>query len=119
MELLGAALDDAISGRGGVVLLTGEAGIGKSRPAKEAATLAAARGMVVLAGRAAPRTVPVPLRPLVEAFQAMRPLRSEAVSADLEPFRLALGRLVPQLGSAGDHGQVNDLGSRRPSPVSS
>ena len=109
VELLGAALDDAVSGRGGVVLLTGEAGIGKSRLAKEAATLGAARGMVVLAGRAVPRTVPVPLRPLVEAFQAMLPLRPEAVSAELEPFRLALSRLVPQLGSAGDHGEVNDL----------
>ena len=107
--LLGGVLGDAVRGRGGVVLLTGEAGMGKSRLAREAATLAGARGMVVLAGRAAPRTAPVPLRPLVEAFQAMLPLPSGAVSPELAPFRLALGRLVPQLGDAGDYGEVNDV----------
>ena len=107
--LLGGVLDDALGARGCVVLLTGEAGMGKSRLTREAAALAGARRMVVLAGRAAPRSVPVPLRPLVEAFQAMLPLRSGAASGELEPFRLALGRLVPQLGNAGDYGEVSDL----------
>ncbi|MDQ4069092.1 MAG: AAA family ATPase [Actinomycetota bacterium] len=107
VEFLGRVLDTAVAGRGGVVLLTGEAGLGKSRMTKEAITLAGSRGMTVLAGRATPRTVPVPLRPLVEAFQVMLPLRSDAVVAELEPFRPALGRLVPQLGDARNDGEVN------------
>jgi predicted ATPase len=109
LRLLGTILDTAVSGSGAVVLMTGDAGMGKSRLAKEAMTLARARGMAVLAGRAAPRTVPVSLRPLVEAFQAMLPLRSEAVAAELEPFRRALGRLLPQLADDSDRGEVDLL----------
>jgi hypothetical protein len=65
--------------------------------------------MAVLAGRAAPRTVPVSLRPLVEAFQAMLPLPSEAVAAELEPFRRALGQLLPQLADDSARGEVELL----------
>ncbi len=46
-----AAFDDAQSGRGRLVLLTGEAGIGKSRLADELAGHAKARGAHVLWGR--------------------------------------------------------------------
>jgi len=48
---LQAALDAAIAGRGGVLLLTGEPGIGKTRLAEEAAGLAERQGMRVLWGR--------------------------------------------------------------------
>ena len=46
-----AAFDDARSGTGRLVLLTGEAGIGKSRLADELAAQAQARGATVLWGR--------------------------------------------------------------------
>jgi DNA-binding CsgD family transcriptional regulator len=46
-----ADLDAAVGGRGGVVLLAGEPGIGKTRLAEEVAAAAAARGAVVLWGR--------------------------------------------------------------------
>ena len=48
---LRAALDRAMSGRGGVALLVGEPGIGKSRLADELASVAQARGARVLVGR--------------------------------------------------------------------
>jgi DNA-binding CsgD family transcriptional regulator len=46
-------LDEALAGRGRLVLCTGEAGIGKTRLAEEAAARAAARGVPVVWARAA------------------------------------------------------------------
>ena len=48
---LTADLDAAVGGRGGVVLVAGEPGIGKTRLAEELAARAMARGAVVLWGR--------------------------------------------------------------------
>jgi class 3 adenylate cyclase len=45
--VLGASVDRAIGGRGGVVTVTGPPGIGKSRMARETAALAARRGVEV------------------------------------------------------------------------
>ena len=109
MALLADVLAMADSGRGGVVVLTGDAGMGKSRLTREVRTLAEGRGMALLSGRAAPRPVPLPLRPLVEAFQALLPLPSDAVSGELEAFRPALGRLLPQLGDVGDQGEAGTV----------
>lgn len=50
--VLAAALDDAVAGRGSVVLLTGEGGIGKTTLAEELATSALARGVRVARGHA-------------------------------------------------------------------
>ena len=51
LAALAADLDAAMDGRGGVVLVAGEPGIGKTRLAEELATRAAGRGAAVLWGR--------------------------------------------------------------------
>ena len=51
MGELKAALEDALSGRGRLVTLVGEPGIGKTRTARELATYAGLRGAQVLWGR--------------------------------------------------------------------
>jgi predicted ATPase len=51
LAVLAADLDAAVAGRGGVVLLAGEPGIGKTRLAEELAAQATARGALVLWGR--------------------------------------------------------------------
>jgi predicted ATPase len=51
LAALTADLDAAVGGRGGVVLVAGEPGIGKTRLAEELAARASGRGAVVLWGR--------------------------------------------------------------------
>jgi DNA-binding CsgD family transcriptional regulator len=104
LGVLTAALDKAESGAGGVVFLAGEAGVGKSRLARELSTLAASRGFAVLTGRAAESAVPVPFRPVAEAL--MRAARGglTADAPQLADYRPALGSLVPEWKRAGDGG---------------
>ena len=51
MAELTAALDDALSGHGRMVMLVGEPGIGKTRTAQELAALAEEQGAQVFWGR--------------------------------------------------------------------
>src|SRR5919108_2200241 len=54
LAALAERLDSAATGSGGLVVVEGEAGIGKTSLLAAAAELAGARGMRVLAARAAP-----------------------------------------------------------------
>lgn len=97
MSALHEALEHAVSGRGGVVFLVGEPGIGKSRLAKVVATTAEERGVTVLHGRAVAASTPLAYRPLAEALCGA--VRSGVVPddmPDLAPFRPILGWLVPE-----------------------
>jgi DNA-binding CsgD family transcriptional regulator len=93
--LLRARVDGLGERRGGVVVLVGEAGVGKSRLARDAVDAAVETGLPVLSGRAVPGSSPLPYRPLAEAFLAA--FRSTAPPDDpaLEGFRGHLARLVP------------------------
>jgi DNA-binding CsgD family transcriptional regulator len=93
---LHAALAAAQEARGGTLLLAGEAGIGKSRLVREAARAARARGFVILAGRAVAGGVPTPFRPFAEALASAGRAGGLPGSGELDPFRPALGRLVPE-----------------------
>lgn len=81
---LQAAWEDVRSGRGRVVLVAGEAGIGKTRLGLEAATLAAGQGALVLSGRC-DEDVPVPYQPFSEA------LDQYVAGADAQELRRHLG----------------------------
>jgi len=98
LATLAAALEAALGGRGGLVLLTGEPGLGKSRLVREAAAMAEARQTPVVVGRAVPAASSMPYRPLSEALlQALRnrPLPRDA---DLVPWLPALAAIVPTIG---------------------
>lgn len=96
-----AYLRDRVDGlsarRGGVVVLVGEAGTGKSRLAR-AALDAAPAGLRVLTGRAVPGASPVPYRPLTEGFLAAFRDAPPPADATLTGFGTHLHRLVPAWG---------------------
>lgn len=69
MAALGRALDAAADGVAGVVLVTGEAGVGKSRLADDATALARARGFLALNAAASPLHGDLHFGVLVEALR--------------------------------------------------
>jgi DNA-binding CsgD family transcriptional regulator/tetratricopeptide (TPR) repeat protein len=112
LSALGAALAAALDGAGGVVFVTGEPGIGKSRLARDLAGRARARGVPVVMGRAVPLGGSVPYRPLTEALlQALRD-RPRPGGPDLAPWLPALRAIVPALGPA-TAGGLDELGPER------
>jgi DNA-binding CsgD family transcriptional regulator len=88
-------LDDAEAGRSVVALVSGDAGVGKTRLISEVTRLAAGRGFTVLSGQCAELGDSVPYLPLADA------LRSAAQSTgvrDALSSRPALSRLLPEGG---------------------
>ena len=102
LEVLTAALDRALAGRGGAVFITGDAGIGKSRLTADVTRLAAARGVQVLTGRSTQAAIPVPYRPVEEALLGAARAGTGPDSSGICDYRAALGVLVPEWSRPGD-----------------
>src|SRR5215470_13343989 len=94
LAALAEVFSRAAGGHGTCVVITGEAGVGKTRLLTEATTRARER-QVVLAGRSTPTDRVSPLRPLGEAL--LEGLRDRRRPDDpvLAPYLPALGTLVP------------------------
>lgn len=100
-------LDDVRGGHGGAVFVAGEAGIGKSRLAREAIAAARSDGLVVLQGRAVEASSPAPYRPLAEALCSGVRSHGLPEAPTLAPFRGVLGRLIPEW-RAEQHGRGDE-----------
>ncbi len=79
------------AGQGRLVVVSGEAGVGKTRLAEDAQAEARERGCLVLVGRCYERAGTPPLAPYVEALEEAARLLPAAV------FRDAVGRTAPEL----------------------
>ncbi|HXA42688.1 MAG TPA: AAA family ATPase [Candidatus Solibacter sp.] len=91
-------LELALGGQGGLVMIGGEPGVGKTRLSKELAAIAAKRGMRVLTGHCYETAGTPPYVPFVEI------LETSLVEAGAQGFRVALGegaaevaRIMPEL----------------------
>ena len=100
---LKACLEDALSGRGRLVTLVGEPGIGKTRTAQELATYAGLRGAQVLWGRSYEEQGVPPYWPWVQA------IRSYVRDRDPEQLRSEMGA-----GAADIAEVVSDVRERLP-----
>ena len=91
-------LDEATRGRGRLVVILGEPGIGKSALVADLTAYAVDSGAAVLTGRATERGGAY--RPIAEAL--MPAVRAGLVreTEDLRPFRTALGRVLPGWASS-------------------
>jgi predicted ATPase len=107
---VGAAVARAVAGRGAALMVLGEAGIGKSRLAREAIDLARAEGAAVLIGRAVPGGRATAFRALTEALLGGMREGGPPADPELDPFRAHLGRVVPQWRRGGDaFGEASDV----------
>ena len=100
-------LGEAWSGGPHLVLLEGEAGIGKSRLMEALAAFAAARGGRVLVGRAHESEQVLPFQPWIDALGAGHGLADEEMLSRFSPgLRAELSRLVPGIGATAARGAV-------------
>jgi DNA-binding CsgD family transcriptional regulator len=94
-----ALLDDAAAGRPVVALVSGDAGVGKTRLVTELSAAARDRGFAVLTGRCAELADTVPYLPLADALRDAA--TGEAASSpllDALAARPVLSRLLPDVG---------------------
>ena len=85
MDQLKAALEDVLGGRGRLVTLVGEPGIGKTRTSEELATYAGLRGAQVLWGRCYETGGQPPYWPWIQA------IRTYVREVDTEELRRQMG----------------------------
>lgn len=91
LGLVKTAIDQALSGRGSLLMVVGEPGIGKTRLSEEAAIYAQLRGAQALVGRCYETEAGLPYIPFVEA------MRAYVASAPDDDLRENLGDGAPDV----------------------
>ncbi len=98
LEALERSLERALDGGARVVLISGEAGIGKTRLLEALGDAATARGARVLLGRCYETEQPLPFRPWVDVLRGERPsLEPVALAGLTAGARAQLARLFAEL----------------------
>lgn len=98
MDVLRVGLEEAIWGRGRLVLVVGEPGIGKTRLAQELATYASLRGALVLTGRCHEGEGAPPYWPWTQALRSLISEREPAaLQAEMGPGAAAIAQVIPEV----------------------
>ncbi len=100
MDALGARWKQADEGKGGVVLISGEAGVGKSRLAEEFAAMVPWRGGVVARGRCCEPERVLLYQPLTEILRDLLATKDEHEAPALPAWAcVELARLIPEIAT--------------------
>ena len=119
MARLRGALEGAIGGRGSLIAILAEGGMGKSRLVEELGT-EAARRTSILRGRAYEAAQILSYGPWVEALQAARVAEDQELLGSLDSIRRAeLGRVLPGVASSPPGGRGNTFTPSKPWPCCS
>jgi DNA-binding CsgD family transcriptional regulator len=95
---LDALIDDARNGQGRAALISGDAGIGKSRLVATVNEVAFAQGFLIVKGDCFPANTSSPYAPLLDLFGAFFTHQPPAsIAADEDPLVRELVRLLPEL----------------------
>ena len=115
LERLAAAYARAVAGESRMIIVAGEAGIGKSRLLEAFSDRVANRGgRVLVGGCLALGTGGLPYAPFVEAFRVLfRQVDPGALPALLGPSRGELARLMPEVRGRPDRPATDGPGSGR------
>ena len=98
LATLHALTDQAKRGRGQVVLLSGEAGIGKSRLVAEAKAYAAAQEFLLFQGNCFSADIAYPYAPLLDLVRSSAANQlAAAIASGLAPFARELHQLLPDV----------------------
>ncbi|MGD1992076.1 MAG: AAA family ATPase [Anaerolineae bacterium] len=120
MRRLHDAWQEARAGHGQMVLISGEAGVGKTRLVEEFANEPRWQGARVLYGRCYEFERDLPYQPLADALQTAWPALSDGELANCPPWAMAeVARLVPEVVGRPPLSQVHDRDSVHPAPVPS
>ncbi len=108
LALFDEVLSDATRGHGGVVLVAGEAGVGKTRFIAELTARSRQSGAVVVVGWCVENgELVLPLAPIADL---LRGIVSQVPPADVDdvlgPIGVELGRLVPERGPVGGQAPI-------------
>ena len=96
-------LDGAMAGRGSLIVLIGEVGVGKSRLVSELTAVATQRQGRALVGRCYETERILPFAPWVDALRTGQVLEEPELVNSLEPgWRAELARLLPEIPSQGE-----------------
>ncbi len=98
LDRLDAALEDALAGRGRIVLLAGEAGIGKTRTAEEFAAAASSRGVPVHAAWCREEKGAPPYWPWVQILRGLVDGQDAgALRSELGAGAARIAQIVPEI----------------------
>ncbi len=98
LEILHRLIEQAKGGKGHVALISGEAGIGKSRLVAEAKTYAASHDILLLQGDCFPADFSCPYAPLLDLLRAYAASQMAATTtSSVAPFTRELYPLLPDL----------------------
>ena len=108
LQALLERLDRAIGGTGSLVLIGGDAGVGKSRLIRDLKHEAASRPVRMIEGRCTSTESSVPYAPLMNALRfRIEKGEGEAIAQMLGPLRAVLAPIFPQLEGSGAESSID------------